>query len=46
MQNLHMTQSINTVKDMNETMENVQSSSEELLNMAKELNNMMGSFKL
>ena len=37
---------INTVKDMNETMENVQSSSEELLNMAKELNNMMGSFKL
>lgn len=37
---------INSVKEVNETMQNVQASSEELLKMAEELHKIMGSFQL
>lgn len=37
---------INSVKELNETMQNVQASSEELLKMAEELHKIMGSFQL
>lgn len=36
----------NSVKELNETMQNVQASSEELLKMAEELHKIMGSFQL